>query len=237
MNWGVFMARNPRGKRSRRLSLFERILSVNTSTVVCIALILFLIFLIAFSATKLFFVNNSKNSVEYDVQKVEVLADEKKDVVSVQDESDSEALYTSPELLEEKEEDFSALDGARSFTLCAIGDVMCHNTQYMDAYDKSTSEYDFSYVFSDISKYTMSPDITVGSLETSFAGSDVGYSNYPRFNSPDNLAYCLRRIGVDVLSTAGNHCLDMGFSGLSIIYHIWELIKLKKIVRKFCTNM
>lgn len=102
-----------------------------------------------------------------------------------------------------------------TFTLAAIGDIMCHNTQYFDAYNKNTGEYDFSYVFNDISYYTKTADITVGSLETNFAGENRGYSNYPTFNSPDNLAYSIKDIGVDVLSTAGNHCLDMGFSGLS----------------------
>ena len=57
--------------------------------------------------------------------------------------------------------------------------------------------------------------LCIGNLETSFAGEDRGYSNYPTFNSPDSLADSLKRIGVDVLSTAGNHALDMGFSGLS----------------------
>ena len=42
-----------------------------------------------------------------------------------------------------------------------------------------------------------------------------GYSNYPRFNSPDELAYDLSEMGLDALSTAGNHCLDKDFSGLS----------------------
>lgn len=102
-----------------------------------------------------------------------------------------------------------------SFTMTAIGDIMCHNTQYLDAYRKESDGYDFSYVFEDIYRYTKITDITIGSLETSFAGKERGYSNYPTFNSPDDLAYHLKRIGVNVLSTAGNHCLDMGFSGLS----------------------
>lgn len=102
-----------------------------------------------------------------------------------------------------------------TFTMTAIGDVMCHNTQYWDAYNKQTDSYDFSYVFDDIKYYTEAADITIGSLETSFAGKERGYSNYPTFNSPDELAYAVKDIGVDVLSTAGNHCLDMGFSGLS----------------------
>lgn len=102
-----------------------------------------------------------------------------------------------------------------TFTLTAIGDIMCHNTQYIDAYDDGTGEYDFSYVFEDISLYTKTADICIGNLETTFAGEDVGYSSYPTFNTPDSLAYELKDIGVDVLSTAGNHALDKGFNGLS----------------------
>ena len=102
-----------------------------------------------------------------------------------------------------------------SFNISAIGDVMCHNTQYRDAYIKETGKYDFSYVFDEIKQYTQSADLTIGSLETVFAGSDIGYSNYPMFNSPDALAYDLSEMGVDILSTAGNHVLDKGISGLN----------------------
>ncbi len=101
-----------------------------------------------------------------------------------------------------------------SFSLTALGDVLCHNTQYFDAYNKDTGIYDFSYVFDDIKKYTDVSDVTITNLETSFAGAERGYSNYPTFNSPDSLATALRDIGVDIITTAGNHCLDMGFSGL-----------------------
>lgn len=102
-----------------------------------------------------------------------------------------------------------------TFTLSAIGDIMCHNTQYIDAYNSKTNTYDFSYVFEDISSYTKNADICIGNLETTFAGEEVGYSSYPTFNTPDNLVYALKDIGIDVLSTAGNHALDKGFSGLS----------------------
>ena len=118
---------------------------------------------------------------------------------------DSNEITIEPE--KEKESD-------TTFTLSAIGDVMCHNTQYMDAYNRETGEYDFSYVFEDISYYTKTSDICVASLETTFAGAERGYSNYPTFNSPDSLAYALKKIGVDIISTAGNHALDTGFTGL-----------------------
>ena len=102
-----------------------------------------------------------------------------------------------------------------TFTMSAIGDIMCHNTQYFDAYNKENNTYDFSYVFEDISFYTKTADIAIGSLETTFAGEEQGYSSYPTFNTPDNLAYELKDIGLDVLSTAGNHALDKGFDGLA----------------------
>lgn len=101
-----------------------------------------------------------------------------------------------------------------TFKLTSLGVTLCHNTQYWDAYNSSTKEYDFSYVYKDISSYTSSSDLTIGSLETSFAGEDRGYSNYPTFNSPDSLATALKNIGVDIISTAGNHALDYGYSGL-----------------------
>ena len=102
-----------------------------------------------------------------------------------------------------------------TFTMTAIGDVLCHNTQYWDAYNKDTDTYDFSYVFEDIKHYFEATDLSIGNLETSFAGKERGYSNYPTFNSPDALAYDLKEMGLDIITTAGNHCLDMGFSGLS----------------------
>lgn len=100
-----------------------------------------------------------------------------------------------------------------SFTLTALGDVLCHNTQYWDAYDRSTDTYDFSYVFENVKEYTSAADVTIANLETSFA--DAPYSNYPTFNSPASLATALKNIGIDIITTAGNHCLDKGFKGLS----------------------
>ena len=101
-----------------------------------------------------------------------------------------------------------------TFTLTAIGDTLCHNTQYWDAEINKSGVYDFSYVYKEIENYTKITDLTIGSLETSFAGADRGYSNYPVFNSPDELAEALQGIGVDILSLAGNHCLDYGYTGL-----------------------
>ena len=99
--------------------------------------------------------------------------------------------------------------------LTAIGDIMCHGPNYKAAYISSTDSYDFSPFFKNISSYTSKADLTIGNLETIFAGKARGYSGYPTFNSPSELGQAIKDIGVDVLGTANNHCMDKGYSGLS----------------------
>ena len=124
----------------------------------------------------------------------------------------SSETSVEPENSEENEKE-EAED--TTFSLCAIGDIMCHNTQYQDAYNSDSDSYDFSYVFDDISLYTKTADLCIGNLETTFAGKDRGYSSYPTFNTPDELASNLKKLGLDVLTTANNHCLDKGIDGLN----------------------
>lgn len=101
-----------------------------------------------------------------------------------------------------------------TFNMSVIGDIMCHNTQYTDAYNSNTDTYDFSYVFKDIKAKIKTADIAVGNLETTFAGKSVGYSSYPTFNTPESLADNLKDLGLDVLTTANNHSLDKGYKGI-----------------------
>ena len=96
----------------------------------------------------------------------------------------------------------------------AIGDVMCHNTNYQTAYNSTTKSYDFTPAFVNVRKYTEKADIAIGNLETTLTGKEVGYSGYPTFNSPEELGVALKDIGVDVVSTANNHCMDKGSKGI-----------------------
>lgn len=101
-----------------------------------------------------------------------------------------------------------------TINMALTGDIMCHNTIYNDAFNKQTNTYDFSYIFDDIKYNIQTADIAIGNLETTFAGSSKGYSSYPTFNTPESLAYTLKKVGFDVLSTANNHCYDKGYSGI-----------------------
>ena len=101
-----------------------------------------------------------------------------------------------------------------TFNMLVTGDIMCHDSMYIDAYDSSAKTYDFKYMFDDIKYYIQTADISVGNLETTFAGKERGYSNYPTFNTPEQLGDALKEIGFDVVSTANNHCIDKGYTGL-----------------------
>lgn len=101
-----------------------------------------------------------------------------------------------------------------TINMALTGDIMCHNTIYNDSFNKQSNTYDFSYIFDDIKYNIQTADIAIGNLETTFAGSSKGYSSYPTFNTPESLAYTLKKVGFDVLSTANNHCYDKGYSGI-----------------------
>ena len=72
--------------------------------------------------------------------------------------------------------------------------------------------YNFDSIFKYISSYVTDADFAVVNLETTFAGTDNGYSyaGYPHFNCPDALADATKNAGFDLLLTANNHSFTCG---------------------------
>lgn len=99
-------------------------------------------------------------------------------------------------------------------TVAAVGDVLTHMPIVNSARDAKSGAYDFRPVFAPVASYLKGADYAVANLETRLAGADKGYSGYPRFNSPDQLGYSLRAMGFDLVATANNHSLDMGYDGI-----------------------
>ena len=101
-----------------------------------------------------------------------------------------------------------------TINMAFTGDIMCPSTIFNDAYNQTTSTYDFSYIFENVKYHLQTPDITIGNLETTFSGAGQKYSNYPKSNAPESLAYLLKKIGFDVISTANSHSYDYNYSGI-----------------------
>lgn len=179
------MARNTRKKR-----IVIKDSEKFKKSVFILLLIIILCILIYNSKTIINLIKNNSNNVSIPVS-----------------EKDSTTLDTQNINTKKEQKDIT-------FNMSVIGDIMCHNTQYTDAYNSNTDTYDFSYVFKDIKAKIKTADIAVGNLETTFAGKSVGYSSYPTFNTPESLADNLKDLGLDVLTTANNHSLDKGYKGI-----------------------
>jgi len=103
----------------------------------------------------------------------------------------------------------------REIVISAIGDIMMHNTMITAGLQSAQASYDYSPFFRYVRPLLSASDLVIGNLETTLAGKAAGYSGYPRFNSPEVLAANLKEAGIDVLTTANNHSLDKGYTGLA----------------------
>ncbi len=100
------------------------------------------------------------------------------------------------------------IDSAR---LVFIGDVMSHSPQVAAA--QTADGYDYTEVFHRFRPIFESADIAVANLETTLRTSPP-YTGYPSFAAPAELAFALRRAGIDIVTTANNHICDKGAAGI-----------------------
>lgn len=97
--------------------------------------------------------------------------------------------------------------------LAVVGDLMVHQWQLDDAYNKETGRYDFNYCFEHVKKYFDGKDLVIGNLETVIA-EDLPLSDYPCFNSPVEFVDALKNAGFNLLTTANNHSMDKKVEGV-----------------------
>lgn len=112
-------------------------------------------------------------------------------------------------------------------SVLGVGDVIVHPGIWMQArkeadYGSTGREYDFSHLFDGIRDEIMAADIAFINQETLMAGAEYGYSGYPRFNTPRDLATDIIEAGFDVVNIANNHMLDMLPDGLASTIDFWN---------------
>lgn len=94
-----------------------------------------------------------------------------------------------------------------------VGDIMCEKP-LQKAYETYGAEV-FDRVFAQTKRLFSRSDYVVGNLETVFGGTAFPYTKeLYRFNTPDVFASSLSRSGISLVTTATNHCLDCGLTGL-----------------------
>ena len=98
--------------------------------------------------------------------------------------------------------------------------------QEIQAYKTETGEFDFSEIFTDCKNYFSSSDYVVGNLETPVADADY-CSHLINYNAPSAFAETVKNSGFSMVTTANNHCLDRGVSGLEDTIKTLDSIGLK----------
>lgn len=93
--------------------------------------------------------------------------------------------------------------------IISVGNILFHDTQLIGA--KNGSTYDFNPSFEYVKDKIKSADLSIGVLETTFAGGK--YTGYPVFNSPDEALIAVKNSGIGIVNYAHNHILDSGSIG------------------------
>ena len=109
-----------------------------------------------------------------------------------------------PEVKPPKKEVFTA-------NMIMVGDALIHSSVYRDANRLANySGYDFKPQIEFIKEKTFGYDIAYYNQETILGGTSLGLSDYPTFNSPQEVGDAMIDAGFNLVSLATNHTVDRG---------------------------
>ncbi|MDR0553244.1 MAG: CapA family protein [Treponema sp.] len=111
-------------------------------------------------------------------------------------------------------------------TLIAAGDNLFHISILNDSAQKTKPGekpgYDFTPIYREVRSLVKAADLAFINQETVMGGEALGYTGYPRFNTPGELAKTLAETGFDIVNHANNHALDRGEEGLMATMDLWD---------------
>lgn len=122
-------------------------------------------------------------------------------------------LFLALDKIGSKTRQNSNRDSSITISITAVGDLMCHLIE-ADYAKTASDSFNFNPYFDSVRKYIESSDFAFANLETVTAGKSAGYSGYPMFNSPDQFITAIKNAGFKLISTANNHAIDRGESGV-----------------------
>lgn len=102
-----------------------------------------------------------------------------------------------------------------------VGDALIHSAVYDDV-KKGDGTYDFSPILQHIKPISSKYDIAYYNQETILGGASLGYSNYPRFNTPSECGDAFVDAGFNLVSLATNHTMDKGEQGVLNSVEYWK---------------
>ena len=108
----------------------------------------------------------------------------------------------APEPQEEQRQEYN-------LSLIMVGDALYHSGCYNDGL-QSDGTYNFDSQLADVAPIVANYDLAYYNQETILGGTELGLSNYPRFNSPQEVGDAFLKAGFNLVSLATNHTMDRG---------------------------
>lgn len=98
--------------------------------------------------------------------------------------------------------------------LIAVGDILMHTALTRSGYNPQKKTYAFDGFFKEVKDIVSTGDWAIANLETTLAGSELGYEGYPLFNAPAQIVDAAKKAGFNIFITANNHAMDKGEKGV-----------------------
>ena len=102
-----------------------------------------------------------------------------------------------------------------------VGDALIHSCVYNDA-KQSDGSYNFKPQIELIKEISSKYDLVYYNQETVLGGTELGLSNYPRFNSPYEVGDAFVDAGFNLVSLATNHTMDKNEQGVLNSVAYWK---------------
>jgi poly-gamma-glutamate synthesis protein (capsule biosynthesis protein) len=107
-----------------------------------------------------------------------------------------------------------------SLSFVATGDALIHGAVYSTAHKNGI--YDFKPMLALVKPIIEPYDLAFYNQETIFAGKEIGYSHYPRFNTPSEFGDATIDAGFNIVALSNNHSYDKGENGVLNAIGYWK---------------
>lgn len=114
-------------------------------------------------------------------------------------------------------------DSSTTVSLVMVGDNLIHSSIYKDAKRLAGGNgYDFKPIIEYIKEKVQNYDLAYYNQETVLGGSELGVSDYPTFNSPQEAGDAMLDAGFNIVSLATNHTMDRGEKAVLASVAYWK---------------
>lgn len=132
----------------------------------------------------------------------------------------SEETTDSVEDVEEIPEEAPEENPRIEVSFFGVGDNLIHS-QIFNYAQKEDGTFDFKPIYENYSADIQNADIAFINQESIIGGDDLGFSGFPTFNTPSDMAENLVDLGFDIVVGSNNHSLDKQTAGVQNTLAYW----------------